>query len=94
MTRFLLCPSKLPLSDLNSPAFGFPVKSLVLLLVPLDLTISSSSRFLFNLCTNFIMGVLEQLNRKSGVIVGDDVLRLFQYAQEKEFAIPAIVSTF
>lgn len=40
------------------------------------------------------MGVLEQLNRKSGVIVGDDVLRLFQYAQEKEFAIPAIVSTF
>jgi len=40
------------------------------------------------------MGVLEQLNRKSGVIVGDDVLRLFQYAQEKQFAIPAIVSIF
>lgn len=38
------------------------------------------------------MGVLEQLNRKSGVIVGDDVLRLFKYAQEKQFAIPAIVS--
>lgn len=38
------------------------------------------------------MGVLEQLNRKSGVIVGDDVLRLFEYAKQKEFAIPAIVS--
>ncbi|KAJ5293857.1 hypothetical protein PENANT_c002G07113 [Penicillium antarcticum] len=36
------------------------------------------------------MGVLEQLNRKSGVIVGDDVLRLFEYAKEKQFAIPAI----
>ncbi|CAI7608322.1 unnamed protein product [Penicillium pancosmium] len=36
------------------------------------------------------MGVLEQLNRKAGVIVGDDVLRLFEYAQEKQFAIPAI----
>ncbi|KAL8871354.1 MAG: hypothetical protein Q9174_002794 [Haloplaca sp. 1 TL-2023] len=30
------------------------------------------------------------LSRKSGVIVGDDVLKLFNYAQEKEFAIPAI----
>lgn len=37
------------------------------------------------------MGVLEKLSRKSGVIVGDDVLKLFQYAQEKQFAIPAIV---
>lgn len=37
------------------------------------------------------MGVLEKLSRKSGVIVGDDVLRLFEYAQEKNFAIPAIV---
>ncbi|KAL2367196.1 fructose-bisphosphate aldolase 1 [Blastomyces gilchristii SLH14081] len=36
------------------------------------------------------MGVLDVLSRKSGVIVGDDVLRLFQYAQEKVFAIPAI----
>ncbi|PLB40750.1 fructose-bisphosphate aldolase FBA1 [Aspergillus candidus] len=36
------------------------------------------------------MGLLEQLSRKSGVIVGDDVLRLFQYAQEKKFAVPAI----
>ncbi|BDD56929.1 Fructose-bisphosphate aldolase 1 [Monascus purpureus] len=36
------------------------------------------------------MGVLEKLSRKSGVIVGDDVLRLFEYAQEKVFAIPAI----
>jgi len=39
------------------------------------------------------MGVLEQLTRKSGVIVGDDVLRLFEYAKEKGFAIPAIVSS-
>jgi fructose-bisphosphate aldolase class II len=38
------------------------------------------------------MGILEKLSRKSGVIVGDDVLRLFEYAQEKNFAIPAIVS--
>lgn len=36
------------------------------------------------------MGVLEKLSRKSGVIVGDDVLELFKYAQEKQFAIPAI----
>lgn len=38
------------------------------------------------------MGVLEKLSRKTGVIVGDDVLHLFEYAQEKQFAIPAIVS--
>lgn len=37
------------------------------------------------------MGVLEKLNRKAGVIVGDDVLRLFEYAQEKQFALPAVV---
>ena len=30
------------------------------------------------------------LSRKTGVIVGDDVLALFKYAQEKNFAIPAI----
>jgi len=36
------------------------------------------------------MGVQDVLERKTGVIVGDDVLRLFQYAREKEFAIPAI----
>lgn len=30
------------------------------------------------------------LSRKEGVIVGDDVLKLFNYAQEKKFAIPAI----
>lgn len=33
------------------------------------------------------------LTRKTGVIVGDDVLNLFKYAQEKKFAIPAIVSS-
>ena len=31
------------------------------------------------------------LKRKTGVIVGDDVLHLFNYAQEHKFAIPAIV---
>ncbi|CDR42635.1 CYFA0S10e00540g1_1 [Cyberlindnera fabianii] len=36
------------------------------------------------------MGVQEVLKRKSGVIVGDDVKALFDYAQEKGFAIPAI----
>ncbi|KAF9889046.1 Fructose-bisphosphate aldolase 1 [Aspergillus nanangensis] len=36
------------------------------------------------------MGALEVLSRKSGVIVGDDVLNLFKYAQQKGFAIPAI----
>ncbi|MCJ1389124.1 Fructose-bisphosphate aldolase 1 [Xylographa bjoerkii] len=30
------------------------------------------------------------LKRKTGVIVGDDVLHLFNYAQEHKFAIPAI----
>lgn len=37
------------------------------------------------------MGALDVLSRKSGVIVGDDVLKLFNYAQEHKFAIPAIV---
>ena len=36
------------------------------------------------------MGVTDVLSRKSGVIYGDDVLKLFNYAQEKNFAIPAI----
>jgi len=36
------------------------------------------------------MGAQDVLSRKTGVIVGDDVLKLFQYAQEKQFAIPAI----
>lgn len=30
------------------------------------------------------------LSRKTGVIYGDDVLKLFEYAREKQFAIPAI----
>ena len=38
------------------------------------------------------MGAQDVLSRKTGVIVGDDVLALFKYAQEKKFAIPAIVS--
>ncbi|KAH0848302.1 fructose-bisphosphate aldolase 1 [Fonsecaea monophora] len=36
------------------------------------------------------MGVKDILSRKEGVIVGDDVLNLFKYAQEHNFAIPAI----
>jgi len=36
------------------------------------------------------MGAQDVLSRKTGVIVGDDVLALFKYAQEKKFAIPAI----
>lgn len=38
-----------------------------------------------------IMGVQDVLSRKTGVIVGDDVLKMFNYAQEHKFAIPAIV---
>jgi fructose-bisphosphate aldolase class II len=37
------------------------------------------------------MGATDVLSRKSGVIVGDDVLKLFNYCQEHNFAIPAIV---
>jgi len=37
------------------------------------------------------MGAADVLSRKAGVIVGDDVMALFKYAQEKGFAIPAIV---
>ncbi|ODV63544.1 class II fructose-bisphosphate aldolase ASCRUDRAFT_40942 [Ascoidea rubescens DSM 1968] len=36
------------------------------------------------------MAVQDVLSRKSGVIVGDDVRALFDYAQKKGFAIPAI----
>ncbi|TGZ84227.1 putative fructose-bisphosphate aldolase 1 [Ascodesmis nigricans] len=36
------------------------------------------------------MGVLDVLERKKGVIVGDDVMNLFRYAREHRFAIPAI----
>ena len=36
------------------------------------------------------MGAIDVLSRKSGVIVGDDVLKLFQYAKDHKFAIPAI----
>jgi len=36
------------------------------------------------------MGVTDILSRKKGVIVGDDVLKLFEYARDHEFAIPAI----
>lgn len=39
------------------------------------------------------MGVTDVLSRKTGVIVGDDVLALFKYAREHQFAIPAIVSS-
>jgi fructose-bisphosphate aldolase class II len=36
------------------------------------------------------MGVIDTLSRKSGVIVGDDVYKLFKHAQENKYAIPAI----
>ncbi|RKF61606.1 Fructose-bisphosphate aldolase 1 [Erysiphe neolycopersici] len=36
------------------------------------------------------MGAQDVLTRKTGVIVGDDVLRLFKYAKDNNFAIPAI----
>lgn len=36
------------------------------------------------------MGVQDVLSRKTGVIVGDDVLALFKYAREHEFAVPAV----
>ncbi|EOD46290.1 Ketose-bisphosphate aldolase class-2 [Neofusicoccum parvum] len=36
------------------------------------------------------MGAQDVLSRKAGVIYGDDVLKLFKYAQEHKFAIPAI----
>jgi fructose-bisphosphate aldolase class II len=36
------------------------------------------------------MGLLDELKLKPGVIYGDDVLRLFEYAKAHEFAIPAI----
>ncbi|VVT46324.1 uncharacterized protein SAPINGB_P001157 [Magnusiomyces paraingens] len=36
------------------------------------------------------MGVTDVLSRKSGVIVGDDVRKLFEYAQAHKFAIPAV----
>ena len=38
------------------------------------------------------MGCQDVLSRKTGVIVGDDVLKLFNHAQENNYAIPAIVS--
>lgn len=39
------------------------------------------------------MGLIAEkiLSRSAGVIVGDDVLKLFTYAKEHKFAIPAIV---
>ena len=36
------------------------------------------------------MGAQDVLSRKTGVIVGEDVEKLFKYAQEHNFALPAI----
>jgi fructose-bisphosphate aldolase class II len=36
------------------------------------------------------MGVTDVLSRKAGVIVGDDVYKLFKHAQDNNYAIPAI----
>ena len=35
-------------------------------------------------------GLLQELNIKPGVLYGDDVLKLFQYAKSHGFAIPAV----
>jgi hypothetical protein len=95
------CPSTFcPSSLFNSARFQLPVKELGFTAFNYFTIGSDLLSFFFLLqiytnqfiCTNFTMGVLEQLNRKSGVIVGDDVLRLFEYAKQKGFAIPAIVS--
>jgi hypothetical protein len=51
-----------------------------------------SPESILNQTTTASMGVQDVLTRKTGVIVGDDVLKLFNYAQEHKFAIPAIVS--
>lgn len=42
------------------------------------------------------MGLLSELNIKPGVVYGDDLLKLFNYAKAKQFAIPAanVVSSF
>lgn len=40
------------------------------------------------------MSIREKLKRKSGVVVGEDVLHIFEYAREKSFALPAIVRFF
>jgi fructose-bisphosphate aldolase class II len=39
------------------------------------------------------MGLMEELGLKPGVIYGDDVVKLFEYARKHEFAIPAINTT-
>jgi len=36
------------------------------------------------------MGAQDVLSRKTGVIVGDDVLALFKHAKDNKYAIPAI----
>jgi len=36
------------------------------------------------------MGAIEELRLKPGVITGDDVLHLFEYARKHQFAIPAV----
>ncbi|KAG4222114.1 hypothetical protein PC116_g29411, partial [Phytophthora cactorum] len=36
------------------------------------------------------MGLIEKLNLKPGVIYGQDVYKVFQYAKENEFALPAV----
>ncbi|KAK8214416.1 hypothetical protein IWZ01DRAFT_499809 [Phyllosticta capitalensis] len=39
---------------------------------------------------SIIMGATDVLSRKSGVIYGEDVYKLFKYCQQHNFAIPAI----
>jgi hypothetical protein len=71
-----------------------------LLILAYKKTLFNSTKLISNLQTiikhtnRITMGVQDVLTRKSGVIVGDDVLALFEYAQKKNFAIPAIVCWF
>ena len=39
------------------------------------------------------MGIVDDLGLKPGVLVGEDVTKLLQYAKDKEFAIPAFNCT-
>ncbi|KAI0181660.1 hypothetical protein GGR52DRAFT_525594 [Hypoxylon sp. FL1284] len=36
------------------------------------------------------MGLMDKLNLKPGVVYGQDVLKVFQYAKEHQFALPAV----
>ena len=72
----------MPLTGTGTP----PHLQLYLLRLTVQLTCDSVSLY-----QSVNMGAKDVLTRKTGVLVGDDVLNLFKYAQQKNFAIPAIV---